>query len=285
MASIISKPKVNIDIDTIGEPFYSGSTVPVKITVSPQERFSVRLGVLGLTCTEVYWQIVSTGKSTYHQKRKNKLFEVEEQFLDATNFVLGMLDKRAVDLILPEGLPPKVIGKTVNISWQLKVSLDIVKMRDINEKRELRVLPITVGIPMPELHNRKLSNKITAYSDDGELILSLSSIFGTSGETIKGSLEAKTKKDISFREIRIVLEKKESAGSKSSKTIADLVILEKTASLGSGHYREWLFKLKIPENPTPTVSTEKSSVVWSVRGIIDKPMKGDFSIESPIRIY
>ena len=92
-------------------------------------------------------------------------------------------------------------------------------------------------------------------------------------------------RSVLIEEIRIELEVKESAGSKSSKKKADVAILEDKISLMGGGYRKWPFELKIPEAPPPTVQTEKSSVVWLLKGILDKRLRKDFRVIIPIQVF
>jgi hypothetical protein len=283
--SILRKPKADITINIPEGPLHPGSTINTVVRVSAKESFSIRSGSVEFACTEVYWQIVHTGKSTHQQKRKHKLFKIKEMFIGNTNFTMGTSIKKSVKLIIPDGLPSTVSGKTVNINWQLKASLDIIKMRDITKKLELIVLPIATAIPVFEGIYPGPSNKASSSSEEGKLILSLESEFANGGENLHGSFETKVERDISAREIRVELEVKESAGSKSTKVIADSVKLEEQVHLAGGYYRKWRFELKIPDSPPPTTSTNKSSVIWTVKGIIDKSWKRDFSVNYPIQVY
>ena len=288
MLSFLKKPKADIALDISNGPFYLGSTINVGIFISSQDTFPVRSGSADLTCIETYWKMVttSTGKSTTTSNRKftQKLLQVKEPFLGSNEFRSGMPLSESVNFTLPADLPPTVCGKIVNISWRLRVSLNVAKMRDIHEKREITVLPVATGIPLLEGSNHNVSNKVTASSAEGELTLSLDSEHGAAGETLHGSLEAMMKEDMSVQGIRVELEVKESAGSKSSKTTADLVMLEEQTSLASGSFRKWPFELKLPDAPLPNISTNKSSVVWLVKGIMDKRGKRDLSVTNPIQI-
>jgi hypothetical protein len=285
MISILKKPKAAIALNVSGDPFHPGSTVNVEITVSSMESFTVRSRTVELSCTEVYWQIVSTGKSTYHQKRRHKLLKVKEPFLGSTDFTLGMSTRELVKFTIPEDLPPTVCGKTVNISWQLKASLDVVNKRDIQAKHELNVSPIAIAVAVMEDSYLDFPNKTKASSDNGELIMALASKSGIGGGTLRGSLEAIMKKTMSVDEIRVELEVKESAGTRSSKVVADAVPFGEKVSLTGGGYRKWSFELKIPDTPPPTVQTKKSSVAWAIKGIFDKRLKRDFKVIMPIQVF
>jgi hypothetical protein len=284
MPSFLKKPTADIALNISDGPFYPGSAINVGILISSQDSFPVRSGSAELACVESYWVMVSDGKTQRQQKKKRKLFESKEEFLGSTEFMWGMALNKSASFTLPADLPPTVCGKVVNIRYQLDVKLDVAKMRDIHKKCEITTLPIPTGTPDLEGSIHNLSSKVTTSSDEGELTLSLDSEHGAASETLHGSLEAMMKQDVSVREIRVELEVKESAGSISSKTIADAVMLEQQTSLARGSYRKWQFELKLPDAPLPNISTDKSSVVWLAKGIMDKGWKKDFSVTYPIQI-
>lgn len=285
MLSILKKPKADVTLDISGEPFYPGGTINVGIFISSQDRFTVRSGTVELVCTEVYWKVVSDGKSTRKQKFKRKLFKLKEEFLTNTEFSSGMALNETASVTLPSNVAPTVIGKTVNISWQLDVKLDVPKMRDIHEKRAITVLPMATAIPVSEESGFAPSNRVTNSSDEGDLTLTLDSGYASAGDTLRGSFEAVIQKDVSVEGIRVELEVKEKAGAKSSSTTVDLVQLEQKSSLAAGAYKQWKFTLKLPDTPLPTFHTSDSSVQWRVKGILNKRRKKDFSVDYPIQVY
>ncbi|MFC1920013.1 hypothetical protein ACFLWX_04400 [Chloroflexota bacterium] len=76
-------------------------------------------------------------------------------------------------------------------------------------------------------------------------------------------------KDISFSGIRAELEMEESAGTKSSKTVADFVMIEEKSSYVKGTLRQWSFELKFPDSPL-SINVSSSKIEWNVKGIIDR---------------
>jgi sporulation-control protein spo0M len=284
MLSYLKMPRADVTLDVKGGPFHPGDIMNLAVSISSRDSFTLRSASVELKCIEVYWVIVSQGKSTRQQKTKRNLFEFEEQLLGSTKLTPGMALYESASFTLPADIPPTICGKTVNISWQLDVKLNAAKMRDIHEKREVAVLPIATGIPVTEGSGRSPAKKVTASSGDGELVLTIDSEYGTAGKTLHGSLEAAVKKDISFSGVRAELEVKESAGVKSSKTAADLVMLEEESSLAAGNHRQWSFDLKFPDSAPPSFAVSNSRVEWNVKGIIDKSMRTDFSVSCPIQV-
>jgi len=94
-----------------------------------------------LKCIEVYWKIVSNGKTTYNKKTRRNLFKFKEEFLGNTEFTQGMGLNESMSFTLPADMPPTISGKTVNISWQLDVKLNVANMRDIHILHLTKIKP------------------------------------------------------------------------------------------------------------------------------------------------
>ncbi|HEY96636.1 MAG TPA: hypothetical protein G4O16_00440 [Dehalococcoidia bacterium] len=282
---LLNKPKVEVSVDVDGDSYYLGDTIKTRIHMLSQDKLKVRAGSMELACTEEYWKMVSDGKTTRAQKYKRKLFRLKESFLTSTEFSSGMALNERKSLILPVDIPPTIVGKSANISWQLDVKLDIPKMRDIHKKKTLTVLPIANAIPIGMENDIVVSNRILKPSRDGDITLTLDSSQCTAGVTLCGTLETMIKKDISVEGVRVELEVKEKAGVKSSKTIIDKVQLEEKTHFAVGSYKRWKFSLKIPEGTLPSYKISDTSVQWRVKGIINKRLKKDLQVELPISVY
>ena len=64
----------------------------------------------------------------------------------------------------------------------------------------------------------------------------------------------------------------------------DVVTLERDPTLQSGQTREWPFQLDIGQVGVPSLTTEKSSVRWLVKGILDRRMRRDLRVEQEINV-
>jgi len=285
MLSFLKKPKVDITLDAAHGPFHPGDVVKVGVYISSQDSFKLRAASVELKCVEVYWKMVSDGKTTREQKTKRNLCKLREELLGNTEFTSGMALSESASFTLPADMPPTIIGKTVNISWQLDVKLNVAAMRDAHEKGEITVMPIPTAIPVTDGSGSDSTKTVTASSGNGRLTLTIDSEHGATGKTLRGSLEAAIEKDINFEGIRVELEKKETAGTRSSKTVADLVMLEEKSSLAGGAVRQWSFRLKFPDSPLPSFAVSSSKIEWNVKGIVDKSMRKDFSVSCPVRVY
>jgi sporulation-control protein spo0M len=284
MLSLLKKPRVDVTLDTNGGRFYPSDAVNLGIRVAPQESCALRSASVELKCVEVYWIVVSDGKTTRQQKAKRTLTKLAEEFLGSTELTSGMSVTKSVSLSLPADIPPTITGKTVNISWHLDVKLDVKKKRDLHERGLLTVLPVPTGIPVTEGTRNIPQRKVTAASGDGSLVITLDPEYGTPGKTLRCKLEATLEKDVSCTQIRAELEVKESAGTRSSKTVADMVMLEENSTLADGTSRQWTFELTFPDSAPSSVAVSSSKVEWQVKGIIAKSTKKDFSVSYPIRV-
>jgi hypothetical protein len=284
MLSFLKKPNAAVTLNVKGGPFHPGDIVNLGISISSEDNFTLRSASAELNCIEVFWRLVSDGKSTRNQKTERNLFRFKEEFLGYTEFTSGMAINGSASFALPKDIPPSVSGKIANISWRLDVKLNIARMRDIHNKSLISVLPVATEIPLTEGSGGNPEAQVTATSDDGSLLLIIDSECGSAGKTLHGSLEAAPRKDLSFTEIRAELEMKESAGNKSSKTAADMVVLEEKSTLPDGTHERWSFELKIPDSAAPSVDVSSTKVEWNVKGILARSLKKDISVSCPIRV-
>ena len=116
------------------------------------------------------------------------------------------------------------------------------------------------------------------------LTLSLSRSHARSGDRIDGSLRAEMLEEVSASEVRVELVRVEKFGNESQDHSVDVVTLERDPTLQSGQTREWPFQLDIGQVGVPSLKTEKSSVRWLVKGILDRRMRRDLGVEQEISV-
>ncbi len=110
----LRSPKLDINLDVSTEPLYPGGTLNAGILVSSHESCTLRSGSVELSCTEVYWKVVSDGKSTRQQEFRRRLFRIEDEFLVGAQLSPGMALSEQTSVALPADAPPTTSGKTVN---------------------------------------------------------------------------------------------------------------------------------------------------------------------------
>jgi hypothetical protein len=295
MVSFLRSPKADLDIVVSGEPFYPGSDMKVEASLSPQQDFHVRKGILELSCIETYWEVVtyyvSQGKygGSYRnrtQKSTRPLVNLSESFMGDTSVSTINGYRNKVAFTLPEDVPPTVKGSAAHIVWSLKASLDIARARDIHKEREVVVLPIPVAEVADEDYGRLSHTIAESIFDQCNLSLLSTTTNLRVGETIEGELQVQVQTDteISPREIRVDLICSEAAGSRAKEIVEDAVVLGKDEVLYGHSFNKWPFQLRIPEGTIPSIAIGKTSVVWHVKATLDKKRKKDFVVDGAIQV-
>ena len=90
--------------------------------------------------------------------------------------------------------------------------------------------------------------------------------------------------DVDASEVRVELVRIEKFGNESQDHRVDVVTLERDETLKSGETREWAFQLDVGHIAVPTLETEKSSVKWLVKGILDRRRRRDLRVEQEISV-
>ena len=293
MLSILHKPKADLSINLDDVVIYPGDTVKVKLRLTPQENFHIRSGTIELTCTEVYWKVVtyythSKYGSTMHRRNQpctNRLVQQKKRFLDITDASNGMSLSQDVSFDIPNNALPSIDGNTANITWELKAKLDIAKLRDVHANQVVMVRPFPLAIPVDESGHIAGSSVVNRSYDACDLSLTLDTGSIGAGESLRGAFETQVKKPFKARQVRVELEVSEEAGSKSSKTVMDRALLEnERITFNGADYRRWEFALKVPQS-LPTMSAGSTKVHWRVKGILDERLSQDHWIEKDIQVY
>ena len=76
----------------------------------------------------------------------------------------------------------------------------------------------------------------------------------------------------------------EKFGNEAQDHSIDKVSLGRDATLQSGQTREWRFQLDVGHVGVPSLKTDKSSVTWLVKGILDRRMRRDLRVEQEISV-
>ena len=126
--------------------------------MTPQENFHIRSGTIELSCTEVYWKVVTYYThnkygSTMHRRNQrgiNRLAQQKKRFLDITDASNGISLNQDVSFDIPNNALPSIDGNTASITWELKAKLDIAKLRDIHTTQVITVRPFPLAIPVDE---------------------------------------------------------------------------------------------------------------------------------------
>ncbi len=279
----LKKPKA--DIEVIVDPVTAspGSDLDVSVSISTGKGFEVREAVARLRCIETYWKMEydAGSKSTRKKKKRRNLVDAPTEFISNGKVDDGVGHRQTLKLKLPEDAPPTVEGKSANIAWTARVSIDVPGARDLHSDEPFTVLPLQ----SPEATSDD-PESIVATSSNDELGISLQipDRLWKPGDAIDGELQVSVSKDCTFPEVRIELEVKEKAGAQNSTVTADKLVLDTDASFRRGLGREWRFSLSLPESHRPTLDLSDTEINWRVKAVFARSMRRDYVVEQAITV-
>ena len=277
----LRRPHAQIDLHIEGDQFAAGDLVRFRATIGSRQGFPVRSGKFALECVETYWQIVRNGKRTSERERRKTIAEVFRELLVDGRIQRSIPYIEDSTLTLPDDAPSTVVGKHANISWRLKLSLDVPEARDVQYEQPFTVIPKS-----PLCLSNGSPSMVVAQEDfsDCELKLELPALKYQAGDSLSGKLRLDAITECNMPEIRIEIVRQEEAGVRGSSTVADQVVLEKDARYGAGRGGQWGFNLRVPEGRWPTTDISNTQVSWRVRAILSRSLRRDYAVEQEITV-
>ena len=282
MLSHFRRPQADMELHIDKTVLHPGDDVEARVSLVPKSDFHIRHGTLELACVETYVQTTSTQYGTQFHERTQILSQAEETFSSNGAIRKGASYSTSITLAVPPDALPTVNGATVNriqpgIAWKVTTTLDVAGARDIRQTQEVTVVqPPTVDDAQPR--------PVIAQSTHRQCVLTLTLSSGNarSGDRMNGSLRAEMMQDVTAAEVRAELVRVEQFGNSGQDHSVDMVSLERDVSLESDRTREWRFRLDVGQIDVPSLKTEKSSVKWLVKGIVDLRMRTDLRVEQEI---
>ncbi len=277
------RAKADVALEIDGEQFSPGEEVKVRTTIAADEDINVREVVISLICVETFWRMESNGKTSSLRKKTQTLIEVPLQFATDSRFHRGIPYREEHRLTLPADSPLTLAGKIANISWQAKVSLDVAGARDIHVEKPVTV--VSAQTISEDAASEYPQPVITEQShDECRVRLELPSESWQIGDSMSGRLRLDAVEDCDFSEVRVELVLSEKAGDKKSQVAADSMVLEQDVSLSANRSQEWRFSLDLPTEPSRSTVISKTSLQWSVKGVLARKRRRDLSVEKEITV-
>ena len=281
--SEFGRPKADLNIQINSGTIHPGDELEARVELLPREDFHVRLGKVELVCVETCVQTTRSQYGVHYSKRTHTRTLAGETFMD--DKIVRRWGGLSTDVrfVVPPDALPTLSGTTVQkiepgIAWAITAFLDVTKARDMRQSQEFTVVrpPGSNEPPRP----------IVAESRHRQCVftLSLSRRDARSGDRIDGSLRAEMLEEVSASEVRVELVRVEKFGNESQDHSVDVVTLERDPTLQSGQTRQWPVQLDIGQVGVPSLKTEKSSVRWLVKGILDRRLRRDLRVEQEISV-
>lgn len=254
----------------------------LEVSLTPEGSFYVREGRVELVCVETTYRNEEEGQS----KNPHVWWQSEASFLHEERVLKRQSYCKTFKFTLPSDAPPSLQGAyetcCANISWRVKVSLDIAGAQDFHQGRELAVLPL-VPEPATPVPKEGILEQCAAW-------LSLSSTTVRAGEIFDGRFKIQFLQDLRTRGVRVELERWEKAGDGEKSTGVGSVFLHKHGLVGellaANHALEFDFQLHVPENAFPSTEFHDTRVVWRVKGIVDRVMRPNLTVvQQEIQVY
>jgi hypothetical protein len=260
----------------------AGDELEARVELVPRSTFEVRNGKVELICTETYVQKTSSQYGTHYQKKTLIRFSDGQTFSDNGTIRSGVKYTRGVRLIVPPDAPRSVQGTSVRniqpgITWEVRASLDVANARDLQESQDVTVIEVPA---VDALHSRSVVAE--EGHRQGNFVLEISSGDVRSGARLEGVLRLDMLQEVTAAEIRVELVREEKFGNDTQEHVVDQVTLDTHASLNADAAREWRFHLEVGNVDVPSLTTDKSSVRWLVKGVLARAMRPDLRVEQDI---
>ena len=281
---ILRRPDVDVQISVNKSDFHAGDKLDARVALLPNGDYRLRHGRVELVCIETWVQrIDSQYGSSYHRKTE-VLSSQGETFLEDQTVRNGVPYSADLRVAVPRDALPTLRGELVQkiepgIAWAVRVDLNVARARDIKESQEVTV------VPTPAPRNERPVPTVAESTRGGcPLTLELSRSEARSGDRVDGTLRAVPQGDVTASEARVELVREEKFGNTAKNQVVDQVTFERDLSLQSGEEREWSFSLEVGRVAMPSLKTEKSSVRWLVRAVLDRSLRTDPKVEQDIAV-
>jgi hypothetical protein len=278
---------ISIQLDRPDGVYAVGDTVGAQIALAAENAGRVREVRAGLVLQHRY-QIIDRTRdsdgdySDTHQWRARETWVGRE--LLATEGARSANGTQSVAWQIPPDAAASCDGDIVKVAWVVKVTVDRAMARDQNEE-----VPLRVVTPRP--------GQYTQSSDFGEMNtgsgvamrFSLPSLELIEGETLQGRLTVEPSQSIDAREIRVELVRSERVNPGNRAHVKQKAI-QKIQVAGStkpvpGQPVAYDFALPVPAVGSPGHDVGDTSVTWQLVGIIDRPMRGVYTVTQWVGIY
>lgn len=276
----MTRPQADISLHIEGESFAPGDEVKYRASVGTRKGFEVRKGWITLECIETYWVIVRTNNSTSEDERTRRVMGITHQVMRNRKVRRGLPQIREGSFKLPENAPLSVNGEAANIQWRAKLSLDVPGRRDLHEEQPLIVRGQDVDT------RDEYDPPVTGDErfDDFKLRLEVSNTEVTAGDLITGRLRIDPLEDCGFSEVRVEIERQETAGERERNETEDRVVLASDVQLRANRSQEWGFSLTVPDGLWPSTAVSETLVKWRLKAILARSLRRDHAVQVPLRV-
>lgn len=283
--------KLQVKLDRADKIYHAGETIHASVVVQGVKDLKIQKAQIALLSREEYerqYEETSTDSDghtstdTVKQKQTDERAAWQQQFLGETTIKGGSNQSFEFDIpIPPDALPTVDGGKILNFAWLVRTTLDRRLRGDVEDKQELYIVTAPTN-KTPIAGTFGSSNA----PGDAQLSLRLSSTDFAVGDTISGEFVIQPQKDYDVTEIRVELERIENVPQDEGNTVKDkqTVKLAGATHLTPGQNQSLPFQLKFSTGAPITCRTRHGSIIWVLRGVLARRMRGDTLVEQEIML-
>ncbi len=276
-------PEISIVVANGSRAFAPGDVVKARIEFGAAKGFTARTVRAGLVLLRKS-QEVDTKRDSDGDRRRTHTWHTYEQWVQIDQIDVdtsGGPQTFEREWTVPAGSAPSYQGDITSNRWLVKVTIDRKMAKDVNAEEGITVvapLPAASGDDSPAVQN--------AVHSDATLGLELPRLAYAEGETISGKLTFEPGKDLKARALRVDLVRFERVtsgdGTNDKTVVAQTVELAREDQLRLPG--EFAFALELARAGQPSHSAGSALASWSVRAVLDRPMRGDVEAVQEITV-
>jgi hypothetical protein len=283
------KVTMSVALDRPNAPYLPGETVHATVSIQGEKELKIQQGRVALVYTEVYKvrereRDSDDNSTTVNERTLTENKEIRREVFMQEGVIAASTAKTfTFDLQLPADLAPTYSGRIINSTWAVKATLDRKMAPDVNSEASLGVVS-----PAPGRNVTAGNFGAGGSSGDAELTIWLPKEEWREGETIEGKLIVTPKKDFDVSEVRIELQRIENVPAQEGNTFVDKAVVLKPAGgtkFSAGKSVEYPISMRIPDKGSPTMRGLHGTVVWTLKGILSRRLRTDYSVNEEIGVY
>ena len=283
------KVSLNVVLDRPDMPYQPGETVHVTLTVQGEKELKIQQGRVALVYTEEYRirereRDSDDNSTSVNERTLNDHKEIRREVFMQEGVIPATTAKSyTFDLLLPGDAAPTCSGRIINSTWQVKATLDRKMAPDVNNEAAL-----TVNAPAPGRRLAAGNFGMASNTGDTDMAIWLPKEEWRAGETIEGKLIVTPKKDFDVNEVRVELRRVENVPEQEGNTFTDNVAVLKPGAgtkFSAGTVVEYPFSVRLPDKGSPTMRGLHGTVVWSLKGVLARRLRSDYTVEEEIGVY
>ncbi|MCL4230589.1 MAG: hypothetical protein KJ053_03315 [Dehalococcoidia bacterium] len=278
-------PEIGIELSDGQRSFTPGEVVRARITFSAAKGFKSRPVRAGLVLLRRS-QEVDVVRDSDNDRRRTHTWVTHEQWVQADDLEVDTSGGPQVfdrEWKVPAGAAPTYAGEITSNRWMVKVTIDRKLAKDVNAEEA-----IVVVSPLPAEANQGALVQSAAHSD-ANLRLELARGAFAEGEQVSGTLVFEPAEGLKARGLRVELARSERVtsrdGTNEKTVVVEVQELAREDQLRQRAEYPFAFVLARAGQPSHVTAGAGATASWSVRAILDRPMRGDVEAVQEVLVY